>query len=48
MIESAIGMVRSVPPAARRPSETSRSTSATTISVEWRVARVRAVPSVSV
>ena len=35
MIDSAIGIVRSVAPAARSPSETSRRTRATTISVEW-------------
>ena len=47
MSERAIGMVRSAGPPARMTSEMTRSRRATTISVEWSVARTRAVPSVS-
>ena len=46
MIPSAIGIVRSVGFPARRPSDTSNTSSATTMRVEWVVARTRAVPSV--
>ena len=45
---SATGTVRSAGSPARKASDTSSNTSATVISVAWVVARVRAVPSVSV
>ena len=47
MIDRAIGMVRSVGAPARITADTTRATSATVISVAWRVARVSATPSVS-
>ena len=46
-IDRAIGSVRSVPAPPRMTADTIRRTSATTMSVLCRVARVRAVPSVS-
>ena len=48
MTSSANATVRSVGLPARITSEIAKNTSETTISVAWTVARIRAVPSVSV